>query len=955
MRLIFTLAFALLLLSPPTLGNGMVYLSGHGELRSVLTGATSGTTPSAAAGVSNIIAGPGGVSTHLVGKVCVAGNKLYVPLPQASALYSGTLNADGVSFTYTLAGGTAGSAGTTGLLLDLPVACVGDPATGDVYVADAGSNNIRKLPAGDGSAMELVAGSPSGAGGWKDDIVGGNALFCAPAALALGSGKLYVADYCSYTVRAVDLAAGANAAVSTVGGTGNAPGVSSTALWGPRDLVLSADGTKVYVADSTTVRALELTSNTLSIIAGVPTQAAPGQPNAYSALGSAAVGTMVRAVGITREAAGSDALIISHQCNNGVVLLRMDPSAASPLLELQSGSVASAECAANAPVVHYLDKDSFVLAGNTTAGVTTLFKLEDLIAPDETKPVVSSSTPGWAFVDQDASDKVNWYFQVGVPMLFPSGIDVARENLGSIVSADVEIQGTIDLGFFRFYTPPTGTSDYASWYQSSFAFLTSVLTPTGLVPGVLNTKTTLTVDSLASKVSPNGPLTSDSNSILSWSAASSAAIKLLSWQTSTTDTLNNWVMSRISFVYAATTNTLDLTSPAKAAGTAAAGAAADSQFQTSLGIQGIQSICGAIGTLGSSLPITSTCTTSGLSSVDSITISDAVVVGSDLTAQEVILSGSGSSLTLSTPALILIERLDASAGGNVVSNAAAVSVANLVLGPNSIFTVNIDQEVLSNIITVTGSATLDGTIALTSANNFVLASGLRILVLGLDGGSTITGQFSIVVVNPAQNVRKSSSSRSLLQSASTASVDCAVGTGCTATLGTAKGKDDGEDNLFVILALVAAGLVVLITIALAVVYYMKRSSSKNDEEKPRPRPRPGAYAAAGTDGDFDGVYPDQAGDSLASAANRAKSYGTANTGTTTATGTNETTSSSSSSSSSSSVGEGDFNTRSARYGTLAKNPSSSTTTTTTTTSGSGSKSTSQTQATSSTSSSSLSE
>ena len=118
---------------------------------------------------------------------------------------------------------------------------------GNLYVADAGNDTIRKVTPG--GVVTTLAGSPGVRG--NDDGVGGAAQFEDPEGVAVdASGNVYVADNLNSTIRKVT----PDGIVTTIGGTpgvaDGADGVGSKALFSfPRGVAISSDGT-LYVADA---------------------------------------------------------------------------------------------------------------------------------------------------------------------------------------------------------------------------------------------------------------------------------------------------------------------------------------------------------------------------------------------------------------------------------------------------------------------------------------------------------------------------------------------------------------------------------------------------------------------------------------------------------------------------------------------------------------------------------
>jgi len=120
-------------------------------------------------------------------------------------------------------------------------------AAGNVYVADEGNSNIRKItPAG---VVSTLAGQADQSG--SADGRGAAARFAGPRALAVdAAGSIFVADTDNHTIRKIT----ADGAVSTLAGrageAGAADGAAAAARFSePRGIAVDAVG-NVYVADT---------------------------------------------------------------------------------------------------------------------------------------------------------------------------------------------------------------------------------------------------------------------------------------------------------------------------------------------------------------------------------------------------------------------------------------------------------------------------------------------------------------------------------------------------------------------------------------------------------------------------------------------------------------------------------------------------------------------------------
>ncbi|MEB0302108.1 hypothetical protein, partial [Mucilaginibacter sp. 5C4] len=108
-------------------------------------------------------------------------------------------------------------------------------ATGNVYVADFGNNQIRKI-ASTGAVTTLAGATASG----KVDATGTTARFSGPAGIAVNAttGDIYVADFNNHVIRKVTAAG----VVTTVAGNGagNVDGTGTAAKFnGPRGIAIN--------------------------------------------------------------------------------------------------------------------------------------------------------------------------------------------------------------------------------------------------------------------------------------------------------------------------------------------------------------------------------------------------------------------------------------------------------------------------------------------------------------------------------------------------------------------------------------------------------------------------------------------------------------------------------------------------------------------------------------------
>jgi hypothetical protein len=177
------------------------------------------------------------------------------------------VSAGGVVTTLAGSSGQAGSNdGTgTGALFLYPYAVAVD-ASGNVYVADSGNNNIRKVTAG--GSVSTLAGAVGFSG--STDGSGTAALFNMPQGITVdSSGNVYVADTNNSTIRKITAAGVVSTLAGAPGQTGGADGTGGSARFdNPFGLAVDTAG-NIYVADydNSTIRKVTSTG-TVSTLAG---------------------------------------------------------------------------------------------------------------------------------------------------------------------------------------------------------------------------------------------------------------------------------------------------------------------------------------------------------------------------------------------------------------------------------------------------------------------------------------------------------------------------------------------------------------------------------------------------------------------------------------------------------------------------------------------------------------
>jgi sugar lactone lactonase YvrE len=152
---------------------------------------------------------------------------------------------------------------------------------GNVYVADAGNDTIRKItPAGE---VTTLAGSPSQGG--SQDGTGTRARFNSPIGVAADSaGNIYVADEYNYTIRKVTPAGVVTTLAGSAGQSGSVDGTGTSALFSvPYGVAVDSVGA-VYVADggNDTIRKISPAGAVITLAGSA------GQSGIFDGIGSAA-------------------------------------------------------------------------------------------------------------------------------------------------------------------------------------------------------------------------------------------------------------------------------------------------------------------------------------------------------------------------------------------------------------------------------------------------------------------------------------------------------------------------------------------------------------------------------------------------------------------------------------------------------------------------------------------
>ncbi|MFI5180605.1 MAG: PKD domain-containing protein [Thermoanaerobaculia bacterium] len=233
----------------------------------------------------------------------------------------------------TLAGlaGTAGSTDGTGSAarFSYPYSVAADGA-GNVYVADAGNDTIRKVTsAGVVTTLAGLAGSTG-----SNDGTGSAARFNDPWGIAVdGSGNVYVADGYNQTIRKITPAGVVSTLAGLAGTSGSVDGTGSAARFHyPGNVAVDGSG-NVYVADTDNQTIRKVTpAGVVTTLAGLA-----GNEDSVDGTGSAARFSYPEALAVD----GSGNLYVADSGNNTV--RKVTPAGVVTTLAGLAGSFGSAD------------------------------------------------------------------------------------------------------------------------------------------------------------------------------------------------------------------------------------------------------------------------------------------------------------------------------------------------------------------------------------------------------------------------------------------------------------------------------------------------------------------------------------------------------------------------------------------------------------------------------------
>ncbi|MGP8214723.1 MAG: PKD domain-containing protein [Bacteroidia bacterium] len=236
----------------------------NAQLVSLLAGSSTQASGAAnnATGTKATFDNPQGVTTDGSGNLYVADmnnfliRKIVIASPSAVTTLAGNTN-----------GGFTNGTGTAAAF-NQPVAVA--YYGGDLYVADEGNNAIRKIVVSTG-VVTTLAGSTAGTSG-STNGTGTAAKFNSPDGIAVESGgaDLYVAEFGNNDIRKIVISSGAVTTLAGQTAAGSANGTGTAAKFNqPAGLIADASG-NLYVADwaNNLIRKIVISSGVVTTFAG---------------------------------------------------------------------------------------------------------------------------------------------------------------------------------------------------------------------------------------------------------------------------------------------------------------------------------------------------------------------------------------------------------------------------------------------------------------------------------------------------------------------------------------------------------------------------------------------------------------------------------------------------------------------------------------------------------------
>jgi hypothetical protein len=410
----------------------------------------------------------------------------------APTITGGSLVSVYVGIVTTLAGsaGQIGSNDGTGSAasFESPSGAAVDSA-GNVYVADAGNDTIRKItPSG---VVTTLAGSPGQAG--CSDGTGSAASFDCPEGVAVDSaGNVYVADSWNFTIRKITPSGVVTTLAGSPGQAGCSDGTGSDAsFWGPQGVAVDSAG-NVYVADTSNDEIRKITP------LGVVTTLA-GFPGQYEYGSSDGTGSAARFCGPTGVAVDSAGNVYVADAGNDEIR-KITPSGVVTTLAGYAGEVGAADGSGSAASFDYPEAVAVDSAGNVYVADTLNDEIRE-ISPSGVVNTLAGST-GQPGSSDGTGGEASFWCPLGVAVDSAGNVYVADTvnqeiRLVSLVGRDTpaftESYGSRNEGTGLTLTPTGSVNDGNGGHNYAVTFVantTGVITARAItVTAATNTKT----------------------------------------------------------------------------------------------------------------------------------------------------------------------------------------------------------------------------------------------------------------------------------------------------------------------------------------------------------------------------------------------------------------------------------------------------------------------------------
>jgi len=256
--------------------------AGTGIITTVAGNGTVGYSGDNGAATSASLYGPSGVAVDSAGNIYIADSGNYCIRKVAA----------GTGIITTMAGnGTQGYSGDNGAAtsasLHQPIGVAMDSA-GNIYIADAANNRIRKVTAGTGIIITVVGNGTQGYSG--DNGAATSASLDYPEGVAVDSaGNIYIADSVNLRIRKVAAGTGI---ITTVAGngtyeySGDKGAATSSSLNGPSGVAVDSAG-NIYIAETgnNCIRKVAAGTGIITTVAGNGTYGYSGDNGAATSAG----------------------------------------------------------------------------------------------------------------------------------------------------------------------------------------------------------------------------------------------------------------------------------------------------------------------------------------------------------------------------------------------------------------------------------------------------------------------------------------------------------------------------------------------------------------------------------------------------------------------------------------------------------------------------------------------